>query len=40
MERCLIIPRFSLAVMILSLRCFIKDMLESSMSYVEHEYLV
>ena len=31
MERCLIIPRFFLAFMIFSLRCFFKDKLESSM---------
>ena len=30
MERCLIIPRFFLALMIFSLRCFLKDKLESS----------
>ena len=31
MERCLIIPRFFLALMIFSVRCFLKDKLESSM---------
>ena len=31
MERCLIIPIFFLALMIFSLRCFLKDKLESSM---------
>ena len=30
METCLIIPRFFLALMIFSLRCFLKDKLESS----------
>ena len=29
MERCLIIPRFFLALMAFSLRCFLKDKLES-----------
>ena len=31
MERCLIIPIFFSALMIFSLRCFLKDKLESSM---------
>ena len=31
MEKCLIIPRFFLILMIFSLRCFLKDQLESGM---------